>query len=134
MCSENAETGSNPPKLERYHSVMLRRRAKLEGERLDSRLGLDTISFDTFAWERQPDEDGDRFWLGDGAIRIILSEHFFALPPDLPGTDVDILRSSYETLMAASNEEESGRTAQLLEVNVDPNGPVVRNCGPASLA
>jgi hypothetical protein len=104
---------------------MFRRRAKPESLRLDPRLGLDTILFDTFDWERQPDENGDRFWFGDGNIHIILSEHFFALPPDIPGTDVDLLRSSYETWMAQA-EEQDGRTARVLEVNVDPNGPVVR--------
>jgi len=111
--------------MERYRSEMLRRRAKPESARLDPRLGLDTISFDTFDWERQPDQDGDRFWFSDGTIRIILSEHFFALPPDLPSTDVDVLRSTYEAWMAEA-EEEDGRTAQVVEVNVDPNGPVVR--------
>ena len=111
---------------ERYRSPMFRRRAKSEPARLDPRLGPDTISFDTFDWERQPDEDGDRVWFGDGTIFIILSEHFFALPPDLPGTDVDLLRSSYETWMADIEEGDDGRTGRLVELNVDPNGPVVR--------
>jgi hypothetical protein len=105
---------------------MFRRHPKPESGRLDPRLGLDTISFDTFDWERQPDEDGARLWFGDGTMRIILSEHFFALPPDLPGIDVDLLRSSYENWMAETEEGEEGRTAQVVEVNVDPNGPIVR--------
>jgi hypothetical protein len=105
---------------------MFRRRAKPESVRLDPRLGLDTISFDTFDWERQPDEDGVRSWFGDGSIDIILSEHFFALPPDLPGTDVDLLRSTYEGWLAESGEDEDGRTARLVEVDVHANAPVVR--------
>jgi hypothetical protein len=105
---------------------MFRRRAKPEPSRLDPRLGLDTILFDTFNWERQPDEDGDRVWFGDGTIHIVLSEHFFALPPDLPGTDLDLLRSTYETWMAEAAEEEDGRTGRVVEVNVDPKGPIVR--------
>ncbi len=40
--------------------------------------------------------------------------------------DVDLLRSSYETWMAEAEEEEDGRTAQVVEVNVDPDGPIVR--------
>jgi hypothetical protein len=104
---------------------MFRRRAKAEPARLDPRLGLDTVLFTNFDWERQPDENGGRFWFGDGTIDIILSEHFFALPPDLPGMDLDLLRSSYETWMAQA-EEEDGRTARVVEVNVDPIGPVVR--------
>lgn len=109
-----------------YRSEVLGRRAKPESARLDPRLGLDTISFDTFDWERQPDQDGDRAWFGGDTIGIILSEHFFALPPDLPSMDVDVLRSAYEGWMAEDQEEKDGRTARVVEVTVDPNGPVVR--------
>ena len=122
-------------RLERYRSRMFRRRAKPESPSLDPRLGPDTISFDTFGWERQPDQAGVRCWIGDGTIHIILLEHFFAVPPDLPTTDVDRLRSSFETLMAEAEaeaddeHEHDGRTAQLIEVNVDASRPVVRTAG-----
>lgn len=103
---------------------MLRRRDKSAPKQRDPRIGLDTISFDTFAWPLESDDGEARVWFGDD---VLLSEHFFALPPDLTSMDSADLRDLYERLLAeAGGDGEDNRTSLILEIESDPTLPVVR--------
>jgi hypothetical protein len=92
------------------------------GGPLSPELGLDTLTFDTFDFALESDDGDSRIWLGDG---VVLSEHFFALPPDLPGLDPVDLRTTYESLISGVADVE-WRTALLVEVASDPSVPLVR--------
>jgi hypothetical protein len=89
---------------------------------LDPLLGLDTITFDTFDFALESDDGDSRVWLGDGAV---LSEHFFALPPDLPGLDPADLRNTYEAMISGVADVE-WRRALLVELASDPSVPLAR--------
>ena len=105
---------------------MFQRRAKTPREILDPRLGLDTISFDTFGWPLESDDGEARVWVGVG-VDIVLSEHFFALPPNLPSLRTEDLRNFYESLLAgAGGTGEDIRTARIVEVDIDLSVPVLR--------
>ena len=59
---------------------------------LDPRLGLDTISFDTFGWPLDSDDGESRLWLGDG---IALRETFSTAATDYPSLDkLDLLEQT----------------------------------------
>jgi hypothetical protein len=64
------------------------------------------------------------FWLGEG---MALSEHFFALPTDLPSFESQELRRIYEDLLPEPEVSEGHtRTARILEIDVDLRIPTVR--------
>ena len=103
---------------------MFRRRPKTGPKRLDPRLGLDTVSFETFGWPLQSDDGKSRHWLGDG---IALEESFITDAPDYPSLNkqdlMDAYQRTYANLMPGPGD---GSMARILEVDVDPRVPVVR--------
>ena len=78
---------------------------------MDDRLGLDSISFETFAWPAGPGDLGSRLWLGEG---VWLFEQFFPSPPDLPGLDLEELRLSYEAQGVRSDRAQTPRRTRWL--------------------
>ena len=60
---------------------------------MDDHLGLDSISFESFDWAPASGDVGSRSWRGK---EVVLSEHFFPFPPDLPSLDLEELRLVYE--------------------------------------
>ena len=109
-----------------YRLEMLRHRPKTEPKRLDPRLGLDTISFETFGWPLQSDDGESRLWLGDG---IALKEIFSTDAPDYPSLDNQDLREAYERTYAdlmGRTDDVDGLKAMVIEIEVDQRVPVVR--------
>jgi hypothetical protein len=106
---------------------MLRRRPKSKPKRLDPRLGLDTVSFETFGWPLESDDGESRFWVGDG---IALKESFLTDAPDYPSLDKQDLREAYErtyaNLIGRMDDRDWQLKAVVLEVDVDQRVPVVR--------
>jgi hypothetical protein len=105
---------------------MFRRRAKSAPKPLDPRLGLDTITFDTFGWPLESDDGEDRLWLGDG---IGLKESFLTDAPDYPSLDKHDLWEAYERTyenLTGDGDGRDGPKARVLEVESDRRVPFVR--------
>jgi hypothetical protein len=108
---------------------------------MDGRLGLDSISFETFAWPAEYDDANDRrAWLGEG---VVLTEHFFPVLPDLPSLDPQEIRLMYEDgpraertprwrralSSPAARRSDSLRTTRVIELAVSRGAtlPIVRS-------
>jgi len=67
----------------------LRERIKADGM-------LDSITFDTFGWERSPDASGQRTWYSPGGGLGLL---YFDFPSDQDSLDAEVIRSEAEELL-----------------------------------
>jgi len=102
---------------------------------MDDRVGLDSISFETFAWPAGPGDLVSRSWRGED---VVLSERFFPHPPDLPSLGLEELRRTYEAEGSRSGRRwlprwalkpsDPARTTKLIDLAVarDTPIPVVR--------
>jgi TPR repeat protein len=68
----------------------LRERIKADGL-------LDSISFDTFGWERMPDASGQRYWQSADGGQLV--ERYFDFPPDHESWDVEGIRNEVIEMM-----------------------------------
>jgi len=88
-------------------------------------LGLDSIRFDTLGLIMQPDTaPNEREWRG---TNLVLSEHWFPIPPDLPSLQVDELRTTYEEALMGPPQI-GGRTPRLLHLAVHRELPLPAVC------
>ena len=89
-------------------------------------LGLESIRFDTLGLNRDPDEPlNERYWLGPN---LMLSEHWFPIPPDLPSLQEDEIRGIYDGIHGPQQPDADGRTHRLLHVSVHHETPVPVVC------
>jgi hypothetical protein len=89
-------------------------------------LGLESIRFDTLGLTPDPDEPlNERYWLGPN---LMLSEHWFPIPPDLPGLREDEIRAMYDGMHWAQQPDADGRTHRLLHLSVHHETPVPVVC------
>ena len=98
-------------------------------------LGLDSITFETFGLTPGPGDAGTRQWQGEG---MLLSAHFFPVPPDLPSLDPQEIRVVYEGLESSGGAPRRGRlfrrsvsrspfenrTTRVIDVSVARDGPI----------
>jgi hypothetical protein len=85
------------------------------------KFGLDSVRFDTLGLTRESDEaPNERYWTRPG---LVLSEHWFPIPPDMPSLKEEEIRAMYEEMLADQLEID-GRTARLLAVAVHRETPV----------
>lgn len=59
---------------------------------MDSRLGLDSVSFETFGWPLHGEDESCRIWHNE---TIVLAEYFIAERPSLRSLDADELARQY---------------------------------------
>jgi hypothetical protein len=106
---------------------MVRRRSRALHHRLDRRLGLDTLSFDTFGWPLISDDGECRAWLGESTtVRVILSECFHGHAPRHESLDIDAIRRECEAWVPEGTEPGTVSKVRVIEVGVDTNLPIVR--------
>jgi hypothetical protein len=88
-----------------------------------SRLGLESIVFETFGYGPEADDSATRRWLGDS---VLITEDFFSIPSDLPSLDVETLRNTYEEQLVGLAT--ARREPRIIELDVQQNGvvPIVR--------
>jgi hypothetical protein len=104
---------------------------------VSDRLGLDSITFDTFGWEEVQKDETVRGWQGDG---MLLAANFFARPPDLPSLDPQAIRAAYEQvpdeserrrgrLLRRVKRSDGDRTRKIIDVavNHEKSVPIVRS-------
>ncbi len=70
-------------------------------------LGLESIRFDILGLTGEPEEaPNERYWHGPS---LLLSQHWFAIPPDLPSLQEDEIRRTYEALLGKQGAPMVGR-------------------------
>ncbi len=104
---------------------------------VSDRLGVDSVTFDTFGWEEIQKDETARGWQGDG---MLLAANFFARPPDLPSLDPQAIRAAYEQvpdeserrrgrLLRRVKRSDGDRTRKIIDVavNHEKSVPIVRS-------
>jgi hypothetical protein len=100
------------------------RRSNRASERNDPRLGLDTVSFDTFGWDPQSSHDDHRVWFGEhDGLHLAMIESFSPGQPWFSSLDPKALRDEYERMRAV--DPASGKD-RVVEISSDPRVPTVR--------
>jgi hypothetical protein len=99
-------------------------RSRRASEARDPRLGLDTVSFDTFGWDRQADHRGHSVWLGDhDGLHLVMIAEFAVGRPWFSSFDPQVLGDEYKLMRAA---HPGSSEARVVEIKSDSRVPSVQ--------